>query len=79
MVPGVAVAVVLLLPMLFLAGLYLFESPHWRVGCLVALGLWLAVTTAAPIVMREWSWLMFPGAITLFWLFLSEIRRAFKD
>ena len=77
--PGGPLAGFMVVPLALLAGIYLLQSPGWRVCCIVGLTIWVGLAIALPVIHREWANLFFPFLVIAFWLVMSEVKREFKD
>ena len=77
--PGGPLAAFIYVPIMLLAGVYFSESRAWRLVFSVALIVWLAFAIVLPVVHRNWLRLIFPALVIMFWIFMSEIKRMFKD
>jgi hypothetical protein len=66
-------------PIALLAGLCFLESRPWRAFCAVVLVLWLGFAVVLPVIYGDWARLFFPALVIVFWLFMAEAKRMFKE
>ena len=69
----------MVVPLALLAGICFLDSRGWRCCCNVGLAIWLGFAIALPILRRDWAMLFAPLLVIAFWLFMSEIKREFKE
>jgi len=69
----------MVVPLALLAGICFLQSRGWRICCRVGLILWLGIFTVLLVMHREWAKLFIPALVIVAWIFLSEVKREFKD
>jgi hypothetical protein len=77
--PGGPLAAFMVVPMALLAGICFLQNRGWRSCCNIGLILWIGIFTILQITHREWARLLFPVLVIAAWVFLSEVKREFKD
>lgn len=77
--PGGPLVGFLFIPMLLLAGIYFLDGRGWRFCCTAGLIVWCVLAVVLAVIQRDWIRLFVPLPVILFWIFMAEIKRQFKD